>query len=152
MTKQEPDADWPCFIGDGHVLEAGTGPEALERTLTWFEHLAEHQGWPPKAVFAMSLCLDEAATNIISYADRDDGAQVQIRIEVGPTHRGIGVLLRDDGRPFDPTARESAPLAQSLEEARIGGHGLRLMRHYLSRLAYRREGGWNLLWLELKLA
>lgn len=119
--------------------------------MTWFERLAEEEGWPAKAVFAMSLCLDEALTNIISYAGRDDGAKVQIRIDAGSTHKGIGILLRDNGRAYDPTAREPAPLAQSLEEAEIGGHGLRLMRHYLSLLAYRREDGWNQLWLKLEL-
>lgn len=119
--------------------------------MQWLETLAGQGGWSTKAHFALSLCLDEAMTNIISYGSTAEGAKAHISLSCGPTARGVGLLLRDSGRAFDPTAREPGVLANSLEEARIGGHGLRLMRHYLSLLAYRREDGLNLLWLELEL-
>ena len=50
---------------------------------------------------------------------------------------------------FDPKAQESPALAASLDEAQVGGHGLRLMRHYLRQLLYRREGMHNVLLLEV---
>ena len=52
---------------------------------------------------------------------------------------------------FDPTAQASPDLAASLDEAQVGGHGLRLMRHYLHQMLYRREALRNVLLLEVAL-
>lgn len=96
----------------------------------------------------LQLCLDEALTNILSYATDAKKDGLDIRLAAGPTANGYALLIQDDGPPFDPTIKELKPLASSLDEAAIGGHGLRLMRHYLSRISYRYQAGFNALWLE----
>ena len=63
----------------------------------------------------------------------------------------MALCIEDDGVPFDPTAQESPALATSLDEAHVGGHGLRLMRHYLHRMLYRRIPDRNVLLLEVAL-
>jgi serine/threonine-protein kinase RsbW len=63
----------------------------------------------------------------------------------------VALCIEDDGVPFDPTAQESPALATSLDEAHVGGHGLRLMRHYLHRMLYRRAPDRNVLLLEVAL-
>ena len=57
------------------------------------------------------------------------------------------LIVMDNGVPFDPTARQPRELDASLDDARIGGHGLRLMRHYLRDIRYERTDGWNRLTL-----
>ena len=44
---------------------------------------------------------------------------------------------------FDPTQGQPSALAASLDEARVGGHGLRLMQHYLEDIDYRRVNEQN---------
>ena len=56
--------------------------------------------------------------------------------------------IEDNGAVFDPTAQASPALAPSLDEAQVGGHGLRLMRHYLRALHYQRQNERNTLVLE----
>ena len=84
-----------------------------------------------------------------SHARRADGQSAQLWLACGPTPGGLALRIEDDGEAFDPTAQASPQLAASLDEAQIGGHGLRLMRHYLRHLLYRREGLRNVLLLEL---
>jgi serine/threonine-protein kinase RsbW len=47
--------------------------------------------------------------------------------------------------------QSSESLAESVQQARLGGHGLRLMRHYLSAMSYRRLGEVNCLILTVDI-
>ena len=53
------------------------------------------------------------------------------------------MLFRSRGAAFDPLTHVLDPLPTSLEEAKVGGSGLRLVRRFADRLNYRREGGIN---------
>lgn len=121
--------------------------EAVVQMMTWLEQAGEARGWLPQSVFALTLCGDEALTNIVNYARPAENAELQIVLQLGRLDGGVALCLADNGLAFDPTQQASAELAASLEEADIGGHGLRLMRHYLQRFEYRRADGWN--WLLL---
>ena len=124
--------------------------ESVAQMMVWLEQVGEARSWPPKSVFALTLCADEALTNIVNHAKPADGLALQIVLQLGMLDGGIALCLADNGLAFDPTQQASAELAESLDEADIGGHGLRLMRHYLQRFEYRREDGWNwlLLWIQ----
>ena len=85
-------------------------------------------------------------TNVISYAyaaQRCATSTVTVLFFRQDTQLMFQVL--DHGAPFDPTAYVPAPVAASLEDAQIGGRGLRLVRQFTSALHYRREGDGNCL-------
>lgn len=150
MTTTAPiDPPWPPWAAEPDRLAAGSGTQAVTSALTWLEGLGEQYGWPPKALFALTLCADEALTNIASYARRPSGENARLWLACGPTPGGLALRIEDDGEAFDPTTQASPELAASLDDAEVGGHGLRLMRHYLRQLLYRREGQRNVLLLEL---
>ncbi len=146
-----PPADWPAWTSPPDTLAPGAGPDAVAAALAWLEALAERDGWPPKAQFALTLCADEALVNIASYARTPGGEPARLWLACGRTPHGLALQIEDDGTAFDPTAQASPTLAPSLDEAQVGGHGLRLMRHYLRRLLYRRERDRNVQLLELAL-
>jgi anti-sigma regulatory factor (Ser/Thr protein kinase) len=132
------------------TLEVIPDANAAAHAVQWLEAIAEREGWPPKTCFGMTLSLDEALTNIVSYAFAQRapaGEAPAVRL----SYRGDGpdllVEIADNGLPHDPTLDVPPPLAASLDEAEAGGHGLRLMRHYLKDLSYRRDPGWNRLTL-----
>ncbi len=142
---------WPVWTSPPDTLAPGAGPAAVAPALAWLEMLAERDGWPPKARFALTLCADEALVNVGSYARTPAGEAAQLWLSCGRTAHGLALQIEDDGVAFDATAQQSPALAQSLDEARVGGHGLRLMRHYLRQMLYRRERDRNVLLLELAL-
>lgn len=137
---------WPAL----QLLEQRTMParcEAIAEVIAWLEEVGEREGWPLKSVFALTLCADEALTNIVTHAKPDVGGALHIQLLLGALDEEWVLCIADNGAEFDPTTRESAQLAENLDDAEMGGHGLRLMRHYLQHFEYRRSAGLN--WLLL---
>ncbi len=90
---------------------------------------------------ALQLCLDEAVTNVISYA-WDNGAAHEFAVSLAKEFNVVKAVVRDDGRAFDPVAEGREPdLSASLEEREIGGLGIHFCRTLMQRLDYRREDG-----------
>ena len=136
----------PSGAPDTLLLEPSV--QGTASALAWLEALAERDGWPARTLFALTLCADEALTNVASYARAPQGqSPLHLRLECSRTPYGVALRIEDNGAAFDPTAQTSPALAPSLDEARVGGHGLRLMRHYLHTLHYQREGDRNVLLL-----
>lgn len=137
--------------------EPPTGPDTLRlapvlaqiaTALDWVEEQAAAHELPPKAAFGLALSVDEALTNVVNYAfpagAAAAAAQIVLHCEAGD---GLRITIWDNGSPFDPTAQQSDELSNSIDEADIGGHGLRLMHHYLKDMRYARRGDWNVLQL-----
>lgn len=119
--------------------------DIVPRAVQWLEEIALREDWPTRTTFALTLCLDEALTNVVSYAFDSGAVRPAVRLTCRVDERTIELELRDNGRPYDPTVSTPRALAACLNDADFGGHGLRLMRHYLHDLAYRRDANWNCL-------
>lgn len=151
VAPQTAPPAWPAWTGPVERLEPPPGPGATAAALAWLEALGERAGWPPRALMALTLCADEALANIALHARTPSGGPARLWLACGPTGGGVALSIEDDGAPFDPTAQELPALASSLDEAQIGGHGLRLMHHYLHQMLYRRDPNRNVLLLEVAL-
>lgn len=126
------------------ALEVGVSLDDIAVATGWLGDLAEAQDWPADLRFGLELSLEEALTNVISYGFRDHEATPRIRIECWrlPGER-VAVRLIDNGVAYDPTSTAEPQVPASIEEARIGGHGVQLMRHFLETLAYARDADEN---------
>jgi len=128
------------------TLELAPDNSAVARTVQWLEELGERDGWPPRLQFALTLSVDEAITNIVSYAfagARPGPAAPCIRVLHHRDDQGVHIEIRDNGVAFDPTGLPAPANAESIDTAAIGGHGVQLMRHFLRALSYTREGEEN---------
>lgn len=124
--------------------------QEVGRVIDSLEEFGARHGIPPEQSLRFGLALDELITNIISYglAGREDGV-IRLTIE----HRD-GVLraeLVDDGPPFDPLNADIEEPTGDIEERRIGGLGIALVKASMDRLGYRRDGGFNRLNMEMNL-
>ncbi|MBS7541847.1 ATP-binding protein [Ancylobacter oerskovii] len=121
--------------------------EPLVRALEFF---AEASALPEKVAHRLTLAVDEFVNNAVDYgyADRRAG-----EITVSVRHRGeeVEVVLADDGDAFDPFTAPAPDLTSSIEERRIGGLGVHLVRTLAARFAYRREDGCNVVTLAFTL-
>jgi anti-sigma regulatory factor (Ser/Thr protein kinase) len=102
------------------------------------------EGLGEDQVFALELCLEEAAANIITHGVPTDHIWVSIA-RVPPY---LVARLEDDGTPFDPTAVPARAAPLSLELAQLGGLGIPLIRKLTTNMRYERVGGRNRLTLE----
>ena len=131
--------------------EEQTDAEILEGISAQIEEMAEEDDWSPKLIYLVQLCLEELATNAMTYGRREGMSEFQVSITPGVEE--ILVELHDDGAAFDPT--KDAPIPDpdaAMEDRPIGGLGLFLIREMVDDLVYRREEGWNHLTITIRRA
>ena len=130
-------------------LELKATPEEVMRAVEALQALGQERHLPERAVFALSLALEESASNIVSYALRaDPGRTFSVSFECAG---GIATIeLRDDGPAFDPT-QAPAPEGPASDDRPPGGWGIQLVRRYMDEILYRRESGENVLRLTKRI-
>ncbi|PWC37964.1 hypothetical protein TSO352_08455 [Azospirillum sp. TSO35-2] len=124
----------------------------LERLAVAVDDFIERNDLPPDLAFKFNLCFDELITNIVSYGYGDGGTH-EIRVRLEADGAELRAEVEDDADAFDPFAEAPAPdLTGDLDDRRIGGLGVFLVKKTMDRAAYRREGGRNLVLLAKALA
>jgi anti-sigma regulatory factor (Ser/Thr protein kinase) len=100
----------------------------------------EAAGIGGRALYNTELVFEELVTNVIRHGQRDRSAGSHPLIDVGASVRDDEIVLtvEDDGPFFDPSQSVPAPLPTRIEDAQIGGLGLRLVRMAARRIDYQR--------------
>lgn len=100
-------------------------------------------GLPDETIFKIDLILEELLTNVINYAYPQGEGDVEIgySLEDGK----LKVSIRDWGCPFDPFESKEPDTCRDLNERKVGGLGIYLVRKLVSELNYERECGKNVL-------
>jgi len=129
------------------VLNIGGTPDELERINAAVEALAEQEDWPAELTFQIILVLEELEMNIIRHAYHDDGsARSRIVLNSEPSRLTIEVI--DHGPPFNPLTDAKTPDVDApLEDRKVGGLGVYLVRSMMDDISYRREDDKNCLTL-----
>ncbi len=84
--------------------------------------------------FAMNLAIEELFTNIIKYS-ADSGNDVSIHLDI--TDGDLVIKITDfDVETFDMTATGRGDVDKPLEERRVGGIGLHLVRNMVDKITY----------------
>ena len=117
-------------------------PSELGRLGDWSDSMAARLRLGRDAAYALRLCLEEAVGNIVAYAYAP-GSTHSIMIEVWREGERVEALVSDDGRAFDPLGVPEPVAPSDVLTAPSGGLGIKLMRKFASRVAYRRDGGRN---------
>jgi len=96
-------------------------------------------------LYNINLCIDEVLTNIIYYGYEDHQPH-SIEIELIALQNSIEIIIRDNGKPFNPL-REAIPpkINVCLEERQEGGLGIYFVKQLMDALSYHREGDYNIL-------
>ena len=116
--------------------------------IEWVEARCQEGGLSGELTFKLMLAIEEAATNVVSYAfaEMPPPHRIQIRIDIDDD-RCIAEVV-DNGRPFDPSVAAPPDLTGPLEGRDPGGLGIHLIRNMADRIEYRREDGQNRLRIE----
>jgi anti-sigma regulatory factor (Ser/Thr protein kinase) len=83
------------------------------------------------------LVFEEIVANIVNHG-AVDGRQPDVRVTLEPCSDSIILTFDDDGVPFDPRGRPEPVPPRSMDEAKVGGFGLVLVRRAASSLDYLR--------------
>jgi len=109
--------------------------ESLVQISQYVLQAAREAGLNPKAAYAVELAVDEACANIIdhAYGGEDKG---EIECSCIPEPGNLRVVLRDHGRPFDPSNTPQLDPKARLEDCSCGGAGLVLIRNLVDEVHY----------------
>ena len=122
----------------------------LSRMPELVAQLAQAQGLSQDVVFCMNVALDEMLSNIIKYGYTDDAIhEIRIRLSVdGPM---LVAEIEDDGQPFDPCAAAPVDVDAPMEERKVGGLGIHIVRQLMAEVDYARVDGRNRLVMKMLL-
>lgn len=116
----------------------------LPAALDWLEAALRAAGVGDAVVGELRLVAEESLSNVIRYAYADSARHsIELTVEIGGGE--VHVVLRDDGRPFNPLAAPAPDLDAPAEQRPAGGLGIHLLRRLVDRADYRREGHANVL-------
>jgi serine/threonine-protein kinase RsbW len=119
-------------VGLEHVPQAQAAIEA------W----AGEAGLGPAVTYRLALVAEELLANLAMHG-RFAGDPPATRVMVEAAGDGAVLTIEDAAGPFDPR-RAPAPEAPRLEDDRLGGMGLALVRRMAAGLEYGlAEPGWN---------
>jgi serine/threonine-protein kinase RsbW len=119
----------------------------LDKLCRHLETFGQKTGLSKKLVFEVNLVLDELFTNIISYGF-DDDSEHTIKVTMTPDNEGLRLCIEDDGKPFNPVEFQTPDLSCSIEECKIGGLGIHIIRKLMDDICYERCENKNVLKLK----
>lgn len=122
-------------------------PRMAER----LEEFGEQSGLTPGMIGQLTICLDELFTNAVSYGyetKQEDEIELFIQIDDGV----IELTLTSGGKLFDPFAEAPPPdLESDLEDRRVGGLGVHLVKEMVDGYSYASRDGRNIITLKKRL-
>lgn len=133
------------------TLELHATPEEVMRAVEALQAFGQSKHVPDKALFGLSLALEECGSNIVNHAlQRDTSRKFQVKLDF--SGGAMTVELRDDGPEFDPTRAPEIALEAGDDDRPPGGWGIQLVRRYMDDISYRREHGYNVLRLTKRIS
>lgn len=105
------------------------------------KHAAEF-GFKKQDVADIRLAVDEAYTNIIKHAYKNDEKK-SVDIELGYNSSKFWISLLDTGDAFDPSNYSKPDVRQKIKEKKRGGVGVYLIRKLMDDVEYHTEGSVN---------
>jgi serine/threonine-protein kinase RsbW len=139
---------------DAALAQLPSGPLYKERHAAVANHAAElpalmrflQEFWsaaklPAEAALPFELALEEAFMNIVMHGAPAGTARVEVSVVLaGPR---LTITIEDDGPQFDPLCLPAPDITAALEQRRVGGQGVHLMRQMMDEVSYERVGARN---------
>ncbi len=100
------------------------------------KQVGKRHGFSDKIINAFKLSIDEAATNIIRHAYRDQDGLITVRAIVKKT--SLTICIIDQGTFFDPNRVKDPDLNRYIDIGKKGGLGIFIMRKLMDEIDYRR--------------
>jgi serine/threonine-protein kinase RsbW len=111
--------------------------EGFAQGFSRLRHALDRQALNASTRYNAELVFEEIVANIVGHGARK-GREPDVRVTLEAHPDSIVLIFDDDGVPFDPRGLPDPVKAKSLEEAKVGGFGLMLVRHAASALEYLR--------------
>ena len=135
-------------------LEVNAVPEKLKEVFDFVTSEMQKRTDNKKLIRQIKLCVEEIFLNITSYAYHPEtgNARIAIRVEGDPVPIRVFLTFIDHGQPFDPLAEEEPDIDSGLDERRVGGLGIFLVKNTADGISYEYSNGQNVLTIVKELS
>ena len=140
------------LLFEGNELEIDAKKESLPKVTAFIEERMEEAGFTPKAITVVTLAAEEIFVNIASYAYDQDNGKAKIRVEMTGDPVTAVITFIDQGKQFDPMAKEDPDVSLPAEERTVGGLGIFMTKKLVDDMSYEYKDGQNVLKLVKKLS
>ena len=116
----------------------------LEKVAQFVEEIGEKLGLNMELQMNLNLVMEEMVSNVIFYA-YPEGEDAEIELLAKSDGKELTFVLSDQGKEFDPTAKEDANPDINPADREIGGMGIFIVKNIMNKVTYQRLEGRNLL-------
>ena len=126
-------------------LTINAAVENIETVTAFVDEQLEALGCPLKAQTQIDIAIDELFSNIAYYAYNPEVGPATVRVEVTQDPLAVVVTFIDNGKQYDPLAKEDPDVTLSAEERDIGGLGIYIVKKSMDDISYEYKDGQNIL-------
>lgn len=128
-------------------IEIVSDLDELPRLAEFVEEFAEASDLSPEAGMRLNLALEELVTNVIQHGYA--GAMGKIELQLERQGDRVDATLSDTAPAYDPFTADEPDLSASVEDRKVGGLGVHLVRTVATSFGYQRQGDRNQVSLSL---
>ncbi len=125
----------------------------LPGVLAFIDEKLEEAGCSMKTQVQIDVAVEEIFVNIASYAYvlKPGIGDALIRVAIRQDPKRVEITFIDSGIPYNPLEKEDPDVTLSVEERRIGGLGIYMVKKSMDGMFYERKGDKNILTITKKL-
>ncbi len=116
--------------------------EAFTEANAWVEEELEKQGASMKAIMQITVCFEEIFVNVAHYAYEGEVGDVEITLD--NDNGNFSIAFVDNGKFFDPLAKEDPDITASAQERSIGGLGILMVKKSMDEVNYEYKDNKNI--------
>lgn len=120
-------------------------PENIPVITAFVDGQLEQYDCPMKAQAQIDIAIDELFGNIVRYAYHPEVGSATVQVEVMKEPLAVVITFIDQGKPYDPLAKEDPNVTLSAEEREIGGLGIYIVKKSMNAITYEYKEGRNIL-------
>lgn len=120
-------------------------PENIQVITAFVDEQLEQYDCPMKAQAQIDIAIDELFGNIVRYAYHPEIGSVTVQVEVVEEPLAVVITFIDQGKPYDPLAKEDPNVTLSAEEREVGGLGIYIVKKSMNAITYEYKDGRNIL-------
>ena len=125
------------------ILTLWNDTAELVRLESFVTEYCQQHGLPP---MELNLVAEECFINVVEHSFKDAGPH-RIELSLELQDGSVTMILEDEGIAFDPLSAPEFDPATPIEQRRVGGLGIHLVRNLMDELHYQRVDGKNRLTL-----
>lgn len=116
----------------------------LRKFIELVSRCAEEQGFSPERITDLGVATEEALVNVCNYAYQDGNGDVKVSCILDDENRFV-IEIEDAGIPFDVLSIGEPDLIDDIDERKVGGLGVFIIKELVEDVQYRREDNKNIL-------